>query len=86
MVFGLLSAVAAVPAIVGTTEAIKQGQQANAREQHRGRKSNMIITLPSRNRYSQKFDNALIVLKDGKVCGIPKIRDVMMRPDEALTE
>ena len=67
MVLGLLSAVAAVPAIIGTTEAVKQGQRSNAREQHRGRKSNMVVTLPTRNRFSEKFDNALIVLKDGKV-------------------
>ncbi|KAH0285247.1 hypothetical protein KCU62_g7745, partial [Aureobasidium sp. EXF-3399] len=67
MVFGILAAVAAVPAIVGTTEAVRQGQRQNAREEHRGRKSNLTITLPVRNSYSERFDGAMIVLKDNKL-------------------
>lgn len=67
MVFGILAAVAAVPAIVGTTEAVRQGQRQNAREEHRGRKSNLTITLPVRNSYSEQFDGAMIVLKDNKL-------------------
>jgi major membrane immunogen (membrane-anchored lipoprotein) len=67
MVFGIIAAVAAAPAIVGTTEAIRSGQRQNAREAHRGRKSNLTITLPKKNSYSAQFDNALIVLKDNKL-------------------
>lgn len=67
MVFGILAAVAAVPAIVGTTEAVRQGQRQNAREEHRGRKSNLTITLPVRNSYSEQFDGAMVVLKDNKL-------------------
>jgi len=67
MVFGILAAVAAVPAIVGTTEAVRQGQRQNAREEHRGRKSNLTITLPVRNSYSERFDGAMVVLKDNKL-------------------
>ncbi|KAI5245510.1 hypothetical protein E4T43_03195 [Aureobasidium subglaciale] len=67
MVFGILTAVAACPAIIGTTEAIKQGQRDNNREEHRGRKSNLTITLPVRNTYSAQFDGALVVLKDNKL-------------------
>jgi hypothetical protein len=67
MVLGLLSAVAACPAIIGTTEAVRQGQKSNAREKHRGRKVNLIIRLPNKNEYSPRFDESLIVLKDGKV-------------------
>lgn len=67
MVFGIITAVAAVPAIVGTTEAIRYGQKNNAREQHRGRKSHLVVTLPVRNSYSSRFDGAMIVLKDNKL-------------------
>jgi hypothetical protein len=67
MVFGILTAVAACPAIVGTTEAIRQGQKSNAREEHRGRKSHLVIKLPQKNIYSSKFDGAKVVLKDKKV-------------------
>lgn len=67
MVLGLLSAIAACPAIIGTTEAVKHGQNANARERHRGRKSNLLVELPSKNPYSPKFDRSLVVLKDNKV-------------------
>ncbi|KAG2164904.1 hypothetical protein VTO58DRAFT_107898 [Aureobasidium pullulans] len=67
MVFGILTAVAACPAIIGTTEAVRQGQQQNAREEHRGRKSNLTINLPKRNAYSKQFDGAMVVLKDNKL-------------------
>ncbi|WWD16944.1 hypothetical protein CI109_101376 [Kwoniella shandongensis] len=67
MVFGLLTAIAACPAIIGTTEAVQQGQKANAREQHRGQKTNMMVKLPGANQYSSKFDGALIVLNDNKL-------------------
>lgn len=67
MVLGLLSAVVACPAIIGTTEAVRQGQRQNAREEHRGRKSNLTVTLPVRNYYSAKFDGAMVVLKDDKL-------------------
>lgn len=66
MVFGILTSVAAVPAIVGTTEAIRHGQKQNNREEHRGRKYHLTVTLTRRSTYSQQFDNAPIVLKDNK--------------------
>lgn len=67
MAFGILTAIAACPAIVGTTEAVRQGQRQNAREEHRGRKSHLVVRLPSKNIYSSNFDGARVVLKDKKV-------------------
>ena len=67
MVFGILTAVAAAPAIVGTTEAIRQGQKNNQREEHRGRKYNLTVTLLRRSPYRVQFDGALVVLKDNKL-------------------
>ncbi|TKA31354.1 hypothetical protein B0A50_02199 [Salinomyces thailandicus] len=66
MVFGILSAVVACPAIIGTTEGIRQGQKSNQRDEHRGRKYNLTVTLTRRSRYSPQFSDAPIVLKDGK--------------------
>lgn len=67
MVLGLLTAIAACPAIIGTTEAIQQGQKANAREQHRGRKTNLTIKLPGAHSYKAKFEGCMVVLQDKKL-------------------
>ncbi|KAK4561678.1 hypothetical protein LTR86_004357 [Recurvomyces mirabilis] len=67
MVLGILTAVAAAPAIVGTTEAIRQGQKENRREEQRGRKNNLTVTLLRRSPYRVQFDGASIVLKDNKL-------------------
>ena len=67
MVFGILTAVAACPAIVGTTEAIRHGQKKNNREEQRGRKYHLTVSLLKRSRYSQQFDGSYIVLKDNKL-------------------
>lgn len=42
MVLGLLKAIAACPAIIGTSEAVRQGQRKNAKEKHRDQKSNLL--------------------------------------------
>lgn len=76
MVLGLISAIAACPAIVGTTEAVRHGQRANARERHRGEKCNLVVELPVKNAYCGTFDGALVVLKDGKVGRVGKRRPV----------
>ncbi|KAF2669354.1 hypothetical protein BT63DRAFT_425084 [Microthyrium microscopicum] len=67
MVFGLLTAVAACPAIIGTTEAIRHGQKENNREEHRGRKYNLQVSLLHRSAYSPYFEKAPIVLKNNKL-------------------
>ncbi|KAK3116990.1 hypothetical protein LTR53_002072 [Teratosphaeriaceae sp. CCFEE 6253] len=79
MVFGILSAVAIAPAIVGTTEAIRQGQKNNAREDHRGRKYHLSVTLLRRGPRREQFDHALVVLKDNKLY-------VDVRPDPPESE
>lgn len=67
MVLGLLTAIAACPAIIGTTEAIRQGERQNKREEHRGRKSNLTVTLLRQSSYNALFNGAKIVLKDAKL-------------------
>ena len=71
MVFGILAAAVAVPAVVGTTEAVRQGQRQNAREEHRGRKSELVASLPAGSSASrqrrEEFDGAIVVLWRNKV-------------------
>ncbi|KAI5359303.1 hypothetical protein Slin14017_G102050 [Septoria linicola] len=67
MVLGILTAIAACPAIIGTTEAVRYGQRENMRNEHRGRKSNLTVSLLKRSEYSSRFDGAYIVLKDNKL-------------------
>ena len=66
MVLGLLTAVAACPAIIGTTEAVKQGQMKNAKEKHRGQKSNLVASCSSKSSKRAQIDGGLIVLRNNK--------------------
>jgi hypothetical protein len=67
MVLGILTAIAACPAIIGTTEAIRQGQRNNAKERHRGQKSNLIASCPSKSSQSAKINGRVVVLRKNKV-------------------
>ncbi|KAL7798245.1 hypothetical protein V8C37DRAFT_369224 [Trichoderma ceciliae] len=67
MVLGILTAIAACPAIVGTTEAVRQGQRTNAREKHRGVKSNLIISCASSSPEGREIDGCAIVLRNNKL-------------------
>lgn len=67
MDLGLLTAIAACPAIVGTTEAVRQGQKKNAKEKHRGQKSNLIVNCSSKSSKKAQIDGGLVVLRNNKV-------------------
>ncbi|KAJ5694384.1 hypothetical protein N7536_004796, partial [Penicillium majusculum] len=67
MVLGLLTAIAACPAIVGTTEAVRQGQRKNSKEQHRGVKSNLIVSCASTSCAGSEVDGCSIVLRNNKL-------------------
>lgn len=67
MVLGLLTAIAACPAIVGTTEAVRQGQRKNSKEQHRGVKSNLTVSCASTSCAGSEVDGCSIVLRNNKV-------------------
>ncbi|TQB68696.1 hypothetical protein MPDQ_002900 [Monascus purpureus] len=55
MVLGLLTAVAACPAIVGVNETVVQGQRQNAKNRHRGRKSNLVVSCNDPSRRSREL-------------------------------
>ncbi|KAF4762770.1 hypothetical protein N7455_002705 [Penicillium solitum] len=67
MVLGLLTAIAACPAIVGTTEAVRQGQRKNSKEQHRGVKSNLTVSCASTSCAGSEVDGCSIVLRNNKL-------------------
>ena len=67
MVLGILTAIAACPAIIGTTEAVRQGQRKSAKEKHRGAKSNLIVCCPSHVIGSKEIHGREIVLCNNKV-------------------
>jgi len=73
MVLGILTAVAACPAIIGTTEAVQQGQKQNAREQHRGRKTNLIVTCSTASRLGREINGCQVVLSDEKVLSLARV-------------
>jgi len=66
MVLGILTAIAACPAIVGTNEAVMQGQKQNAREKHRGLKSNMIVNCEISSRFAHEVNGMSVVLQNNK--------------------
>ena len=70
MVFGILAATVAVPTVVGTTEAVRQGQRQNRNEEHRGRKSELIVSVAPSSKNSKRqgeLDGAIVVLWRNRV-------------------
>ena len=67
MVLGLLTAIAACPAIIGTTEAVRQGQNKNAKERHRGQKTNLVASCVKHSSQSAQINGGMVVLKNHKV-------------------
>lgn len=67
MVLGLLTAIAACPAIIGTTEAVRQGQNQNAKEKHRGQKTNLVASCVKHSSQSAQINGGMVVLKNHKV-------------------
>jgi hypothetical protein len=67
MVLGILTAIAACPAIIGTTEAVRQGQRQSAKEKHRGVKTNLFVNCSGTSRAAKEVDGCQVVLNSGKV-------------------
>ena len=67
MVLGIITAIAACPAIIGTTEAVRQGQKKSAKEQHRGAKSNLIVSCCSSSTVTSQINGGSVVLRNQKV-------------------
>lgn len=67
MVLSMVLALVTVPAVLGTNEAIRQGQSKEKREEHRARRCNLIVTCVSSSKRSREIDGKQVVLRGGKV-------------------
>jgi len=67
MVLGILTSIAACPAIIGTTEAVRQGQRQNAKEKHRGRKSNLLVSCSDPSSKARDIHGGTVVLRGNKL-------------------
>lgn len=63
----LLIALAAVPGMLGTQEAIRQSQQKERREEHRARRCNLIVRCIKSSQWSRELDGRPLVLRNGAV-------------------
>jgi hypothetical protein len=62
MVLGIITSIAACPAIIGTVEAVRQGQRQSAKEQHRGAKTNLVVSSSN-----SEINGCPVELRDGRV-------------------
>lgn len=67
MVLGLLTAIAACPAIIGTTEAVRSWQNKNAKEKHRGQKTNLVASCVKPSSQSAQINGGMVVLRNHKL-------------------
>ena len=68
MVLGILVAIAACPAIIGTTEVVRQGQRQNtSKKRHRGLKTKLFVNCSATSRAGREVDGCEAVLSDNKV-------------------
>lgn len=74
MVLGILTAIAACPAIIGTTEAVRQGQRQSAREKHRGLKKNLSVKCSRTSSGGREIDGCIVVLSNDKVRRFPSTK------------
>ena len=82
MVLGILTAIAACPAIIGTTEAVRLGQRKSAKEEHRGVKSNLVVSCCTSSRSSSEINGSSVVLRNKKVrslCPIQHRNGVLLK-------
>ena len=74
MVLGILTAIAACPAIIGTTEAVRQGQRQSAKEKHRGLKTNLFVNCSRVSKSGREIDGCAVVLSNNKVRRVPSTK------------
>lgn len=66
MAIPMLLALTVCPAMLGTQEAIRQSQSKSKREEHRGRRCNLVVSCVKPSIRSRDINNKLVVLKDSK--------------------
>lgn len=66
----MLLALLTTPALLATNEAIRQGQTKDRREEHRARRSNLVVSCAAPSPWSRKIDHRQVALRNNKVCQI----------------
>ncbi|OMP87962.1 hypothetical protein BK809_0008056 [Diplodia seriata] len=67
MVLGIITAIAACPAIVGTNQAVLQGQHKSAKEKHRGLKTNLVVSCTGTSSGAHEVNGRAVVLLNNKL-------------------
>ncbi|KAF5667863.1 hypothetical protein FHETE_5549 [Fusarium heterosporum] len=67
MAIPMLLALTICPAMLGTQESIRQSQAKTKREEHRGRRCNLVVSCVKPSIRSRDINNKLVVLKDSKL-------------------
>jgi hypothetical protein len=67
MVLGILIAAITAPGLLGSQEAIRQGQSKDKREEHRARRCNLIASCVKSSPRSREIDGRPVVLRNGKL-------------------
>ncbi|RFU24718.1 hypothetical protein B7463_g11620, partial [Scytalidium lignicola] len=65
--FPMMIALITCPALLATSEAIRQGQQKDRKEEHRARRCNLIVRCLKPSKKSLEIDHRYVVLKDSKL-------------------
>ncbi|KAF2258930.1 hypothetical protein CC78DRAFT_525506, partial [Lojkania enalia] len=74
----IIFALAAIPGLLGTQEAIRQAQQKERREEHRARRCNLIARCIKSSIWSREINGRPLVLRDGGVyIGTGKLDDTL---------
>jgi hypothetical protein len=67
----MLIALITAPALLATSEAIRQGQSKDRKEEHRERRSNLVVSCVDSSPLSLDIDHRQVALKNNKVPPIP---------------
>lgn len=67
MVLGILIATITAPGLLGSQEAIRQGQSKDKREEHRAHRCNLIASCVKSSPRSREIDGRPVVLRNGKL-------------------
>jgi hypothetical protein len=66
----MLIALITAPALLATSEAIRQGQSKDRKEEHRARRSNLVVSCVDSSPLSLDIDHRQVALKNNKVSPI----------------
>jgi hypothetical protein len=70
----MLLALITAPALLATAEAIRQGQSKDRREEHRARRSNLIVSCVDSSPASREIDHRQVALRGNRVCTVLRLK------------